>query len=84
MSYLKHGDIRAYLKAHPDDNQWKIVRPPMIRNWESSFSADTTSRTARLNGVGIISTHNWMALEWLLGGRLKKPCDIYAKFTHLE
>ena len=37
MPYLKHGNVRAYLKAHPDDNRLQIVRPPMIPDWELVF-----------------------------------------------
>jgi serine/threonine protein kinase len=44
----------------------------------SRVKADATSRTARLDGAGVIGTRNWMAPERLMGGRLKKPCDIYA------
>ena len=42
------------------------------------IKADATSRTVRLGGVSIIGSRNWMAPELLLGGLLKKPCDIYA------
>jgi len=45
----------------------------------SRIKADTTSRTiARSDGDGIMGSRNWMAPELLLGGSLKKPCDIYA------
>ena len=40
--------------------------------------ADVTSRTAGQNGGGIVGSRNWMAPERLLGGSVKKPCDIYA------
>ena len=44
----------------------------------SRVKADITSRTARLDKEGIIGSRNWMAPEQLLGGSLKKPCDVYA------
>lgn len=44
----------------------------------SRIKADATSRTASANAGGLASTHNWMALEQLMGRALKKPCDIYA------
>ena len=40
--------------------------------------ADVTSRTARPDGGGVVGSRNWMAPERLLGGSLRKPCDIYA------
>jgi serine/threonine protein kinase len=42
------------------------------------IKADATSRTARVDGVGIMGSRNWMAPEQLLGKSLKPPCDIYA------
>jgi serine/threonine protein kinase len=30
MPYLKHGNVRAYLNAHPDDNRLQIVRTSML------------------------------------------------------
>ena len=43
------------------------------------MKADATSHTVRANtGGGTIGSCNWMAPEQLLGGLLKKPCDIYA------
>jgi serine/threonine protein kinase len=44
----------------------------------SRVKADVTSRTARPDGEAIMGTRNWMAPERLMGGLLKKPCDIYA------
>jgi serine/threonine protein kinase len=44
----------------------------------SRIKADATSRTARSVSEGIVGSRNWMAPEQLLGGLLKKPCDIYA------
>ena len=44
----------------------------------SRVKADVTSRTAKPDGGGIAGSRNWMAPERLLGGSLKKPCDIYA------
>jgi serine/threonine protein kinase len=43
----------------------------------SRIKADVTSRTAMLSG-DIVGSRSWMAPERLLGGSLKKPCDIYA------
>jgi serine/threonine protein kinase len=42
------------------------------------IKADATTRTARADGGSIVGSRNWMAPELLLGGSLKKPCDIYA------
>jgi serine/threonine protein kinase len=42
----------------------------------SRIKTDTTNRTARPDGVGVAGTRNWMAPELLVGGSLKKPCDI--------
>ena len=44
----------------------------------SRIKADTSSRTARSDGHGIVGSRNWMAPERLMGGSLRKPCDIYA------
>jgi serine/threonine protein kinase len=44
----------------------------------SRIKADATSRTARPEGGGVVGSRNWMAPERLMGGQLKKPCDIYA------
>ncbi|KIM87190.1 hypothetical protein PILCRDRAFT_815665 [Piloderma croceum F 1598] len=44
----------------------------------SRVKADAMSRTVRPNGGNIVGSRNWMAPERLLGGSLKKPCDIYA------
>lgn len=45
----------------------------------SRIQADITSRTVvKTGGEGIVGSRNWMAPELLLGGSLKKPCDIYA------
>src|SRR5882762_11916507 len=41
------------------------------------MKADVTSRTVRPGG-GLMGSRNWMAPERLMGGSLKKPCDIYA------
>jgi serine/threonine protein kinase len=43
-----------------------------------NMQADVTNRTGRPNGGPIVGSRNWMAPELLLGGSLKKPCDIYA------
>ena len=44
----------------------------------SRIKADATSRRARTDGGSIVGSRSWMAPEQLLGGSLKKPCDIYA------
>jgi serine/threonine protein kinase len=45
----------------------------------SRIKADATSRTGvKGDGRGIAGSRNWIAPELLLGGSLKKPCDIYA------
>lgn len=44
----------------------------------SHLKADVTSRTTRPDGVGVVGSRNWMAPEWLKGGSLKRPCNIYA------
>jgi serine/threonine protein kinase len=49
----------------------------------SCIKADTTSHTARSSTAssadhGIVGSRNWMAPELLVGGTLRKPCDIYA------
>jgi WD40 repeat protein len=44
----------------------------------SRVKADVTSRTTRSDGGSAEGSRNWMAPERLLGGSLKKPCDIYA------
>jgi serine/threonine protein kinase len=45
----------------------------------SRIKADVTSRTvAGSSQSGLMGSRNWMAPELLLGGSLKKPCDLYA------
>jgi len=44
----------------------------------SRIKADATSRTARVDGGGIVGSRNWMSPEQLQGGSLKKPSYIYA------
>lgn len=44
----------------------------------SRVRADVTSRTVTAGGGAIVGSRCWMAPERLLGGSLKKPCDIYA------
>jgi WD40 repeat protein len=44
----------------------------------SRIKADATSRTAKVEAGGVVGSRNWMAPERLMGGALKKPCDIYA------
>ena len=44
----------------------------------SRVKADITSRTMSAGGGAIVGSRCWMAPERLLGGSLKKPCDIYA------
>ena len=44
----------------------------------SRMKVDVTSHTVRQDQGTIVGSRNWMAPERLLGGSLKKPCDIYA------
>jgi serine/threonine protein kinase len=44
----------------------------------SRIKADATSAETNPDGASIVGSRNWMAPELLLGGSLKKPCDIYA------
>jgi hypothetical protein len=44
----------------------------------SRIKADVASRTVEGSGGSIVGSRYWMAPERLLGGSLKKPCDIYA------
>jgi serine/threonine protein kinase len=44
----------------------------------SRVKADVTSRSATHNTGPVVGSRNWMAPELLTGGRLRKPCDIYA------
>ena len=45
--------------------------------WFWSFSCESLC-LARQNGGVIVGSHNWMAPEWLQGGSLKEPSDIYS------
>ena len=44
----------------------------------SRIKADTATRTVVRFEGGVAGSRNWMATELLLGGSLRKPCDIYA------
>jgi serine/threonine protein kinase len=44
----------------------------------SRIKADVTSRTIRPSGGEVAGSRNWMAPERLMGGALRKPCDIYS------
>jgi WD40 repeat protein len=44
----------------------------------SHVKADVKSHTVRPDGGSVVGSRNWMAPERLLGGSLKKPCDIYS------
>ena len=45
----------------------------------SQVKADATSRTAILgDATPVAGSRNWMAPERLMGGSLRRPCDIYA------
>ncbi|KIM77885.1 hypothetical protein PILCRDRAFT_824860 [Piloderma croceum F 1598] len=68
-----HGDLKA-LNVLIDDNGRAVLCDFGL----SRIKADATSRTARPVGESIVGSRNWMAPEQLLGGLLKKPCDIYA------
>lgn len=109
MPYLKNGNIRDYLRNHPDSDRLKLLhgislgivylhsqqivhgdlkalnvliddsgKSVLCDFGLSRVKANTTSRSTQSEGVGIEGSANWMAPERLLGGLLKKPCDIYA------
>jgi len=44
----------------------------------SRVKSDVTSRTTKPGAGDIVGSRSWMAPERLLGGSLKKPCNIYA------
>ena len=45
----------------------------------SQVKADATSRTTILRDAApVAGSRNWMAPERLMGGSLRRPCDIYA------
>jgi serine/threonine protein kinase len=44
----------------------------------SCVKANASSCTTQQNEGGIAGSRNWMPPEQLLGGSLKRPCDIYA------
>jgi serine/threonine protein kinase len=44
----------------------------------SRIKADVTSRMEEPEMDGLMGSRNWISPERLLGGALKKPCDIYA------
>jgi serine/threonine protein kinase len=39
---------------------------------------DITSRTTKTDAEAMAGSRHWMAPERLMGGTLRKPCDIYA------
>ena len=42
------------------------------------FKANITTRTMETDAVAMAGSRHWMAPERLMGGALRKPCDIYA------
>jgi serine/threonine protein kinase len=60
MPYLKHGNVRAYLKAHPDDNRLQIVCLPMIPDWELVFIFHM-----QLHGIslGLVYLHSYQIVH---------------------
>ncbi|KIM78163.1 hypothetical protein PILCRDRAFT_42654, partial [Piloderma croceum F 1598] len=68
-----HGDLKA-LNVLIDDSGKAVLCDFGL----SRIKADAMSKTARSVGESIVGSRNWMAPEQLLGGLLKKPCDIYA------
>ena len=44
----------------------------------SQVKVDVASRTTKKDAEVMVGSRNWMAPELLMGGALKKPCDIYA------
>jgi serine/threonine protein kinase len=58
-----------------DDNEKAVVCDFGL----SQIRADVTSRTAILSdATPVAGSRNWMAPERLMGGSLRRPCDIYA------
>jgi len=70
---IVHGDLKG-LNVLVDDS----FRAVLCDFGLSRVKVDATSRTAKIDGGSIMGSRNWMAPERLLGGSLKKPCDIYA------
>jgi serine/threonine protein kinase len=44
----------------------------------SRVKTNVTSRTTKQSRGDVVGSRSWMAPERLMGGSLKKPCDIYA------
>jgi serine/threonine protein kinase len=44
----------------------------------SRVKSDLTMSSLGASALSVMGTRNWMAPERLLGGSLKKPCDIYS------
>ncbi|KIM77006.1 hypothetical protein PILCRDRAFT_77194, partial [Piloderma croceum F 1598] len=70
---IVHGDLKA-LNVLIDDSTMAVL----CNFGLSHMKANATSRKTHPNGAEIVGTRNWMAPEWLMGGLLKKPCEIYA------
>src|ERR1700728_1544436 len=83
--HIVHGDLKAalyLLQAMLPPWQLNILiddntKAVLCNFGLSHVKADATSRTMTVNGAGIMGSCNWMAPEQLMGGSLKKPCDIY-------
>jgi serine/threonine protein kinase len=44
----------------------------------SRVRSDVTSSTMGASALSVMGSRNWMAPERLMGGSLKRPCDIYS------
>ena len=44
----------------------------------SRIRSDVTSSTLAAQATTVVGSRNWMPPERLLGGSLKRPCDIYS------
>jgi len=70
---IVHGDLKAVNVLIDDGGKAVLCDFGLTR-----IKADATTRTTRTDSGSIVGSRNWMAPELLLGGSLKKPCDIYA------
>jgi serine/threonine protein kinase len=50
----------------------------------SRVKTDVTSRTTKPGGGEIVCSQSWMIPERLLGGDLKKPCDIWDYYAQMD
>ena len=61
-----------------DDSSKAVLCDFGLARVKADVTSRTTSRTAKADGGSVAGSRNWMAPERLLGGSLRKPCDIYA------